>query len=671
MPTIAQKAEELRRQINYHNHRYYVDARPEISDREFDRLLDDLKKIEAAHPELVTPDSPTQRVGGQPIEGFRTVTHRAPMLSIDNTYNADELREFDKRVRKALAKGDAVTYVVEPKIDGVAMSMTYENGLFTVGATRGNGEEGDDVTHNLRTINDLPLRLQSDHPPALFEARGEVYMTRAELARLNRLRVEKGQKPYDNPRNTAAGALKLLDPRESAGRRLRVFAYGSGAVEGVEIKTHLQLLDLLRQYGLPVNPHIASFDAIDDVIAYVNNWATQRNDLPYETDGLVIKVNDYDQRRRLGTTTKVPRWVVAYKFPAEQALTKVLSIDLSVGKNGTLTPTANLEPVRLAGTTVGRATLHNADFMATKDVRVGDMVVVEKAGEIIPYIVRSEHGARTGEEKPFVWPTTCPVCGSPVKRDEKGKGVFYRCTGSNCVGRLKKVLSEFGKRKAMDIEGLGEEIVNQLVDSGLVRTLPDLYRITKEQLVELERMGDRSAQNLLDGIEASKGRGLARVLTGLAIPGVGDTVGDLIADNLPSADELTQATEERLGEIKGIGPVLAKSVHDYSHSATGRKTFEELKELGVKLTQDVKARPAGSRDLTGKTFVVTGTLKTYSREEVEELVKSLGGKASGSVSKKTDYVVAGENAGCKLAKAKELGVAVVTVEEFDKLIGKN
>ncbi len=670
MPTIAQRAEELRRQINYHNHRYYVDAQPEISDREFDRLLDELKKLETAHPELVTPDSPTLRVGGQPIEGFRTVRHRVPMLSIDNTYNADELREFDKRVRKALGKGDAVTYVVEPKIDGVAMSMTYENGVFTVGATRGNGEEGDDVTHNLRTIRELPLRLKADHPPALFEARGEVYMTREELARLNRQRAEKGQKLYDNPRNLAAGTLKLLDPRQCAERRLRVFAYGQGAAEGVEIKTHLQLLDLLRQYGFPVNPHIASFEAIDDAIDYVNNWATQRNELPYETDGLVIKVNDFDQRRRLGTTTKVPRWVVAYKFAAEQALTKVLSIDLSVGKNSTLTPTANLQPVRLAGTTVSRATLHNADFMATKDVRVGDMVVVEKAGEIIPYIVRSEHAARTGAEKLFVWPKTCPVCGSPVKRDEKGKGVFYRCTGSNCVGRLKKILSEYGKRKAMDIEGLGEEIVNQLVDAGLVRSLPDLYRLTREQLVELERMGEKSAQNLLDGIEASKGRGLARVLTGLAIPGVGDSVADLIAEAIPSADELMRAPEERLNEIKGIGPVLAKSVHDFCHSTAGRKTFEELKELGVKLTRDVRAKPAGSADLTGKTFVVTGTLTRYGREEIEDLIKSLGGKASGSVSKKTDYLVAGENAGSKLTKAKELGVAVLTEEEFDRLIGK-
>jgi len=670
MPTIAQRVEELRRQINYHNDKYYIDAKPEISDREFDRLLEELKKFETAHPELVTPDSPTQRVGGKPIAGFRTVSHRVPMLSIDNTYNADELREFDKRVRKGLGKGDAVTYVVEPKIDGVAMAMTYEGGVFTVVATRGNGEEGDDVTHNLRTIHELPLRLKADKPPALFEARGEVYMTREELARINRDRAAKGLEPYANPRNLTAGTLKLLDPRQCAERRLRVFAYGCGAVEGVEIRTHLELLDLLRRYGFPVNPHIVSFEAIDEVIKYVNGWATQRNELPYETDGLVIKVNDFEQRRRLGTTTKVPRWVTAYKFAAEQALTKVLSIDLSVGKNGTLTPTANLQPVRLAGTTVSRATLHNADFMATKDVRVGDMVVVEKAGEIIPYIIRSEHGARTGEEKPFQWPKTCPVCGSPVKRDEKGKGVFYRCTGSNCVGRLKKMLTEYGKRKAMDIEGLGEEIVNQLVDSGLVHTLPDLYRLTKEQLVELERMGDKSAQNLLDGIAASKGRGLARVLTGLAIPGVGDTVADLIADAIPGADELMQASEERLNQIKGIGPVLAANVHTFCHSVAGRKTFEELKELGVKLAQDVRAKPAGAVDLKGKTFVVTGTLTTYGREEIEDLIKSLGGKASGSVSKKTDYVVAGENAGSKLAKAKELGVAVLTEEDFDKLIGK-
>jgi DNA ligase (NAD+) len=669
MPTIAQRVDELRRQINYHNDRYYVEASPEISDREFDRLLEELKKLEAEHPELLTPDSPTQRVGGQPIEGFRTVRHRVPMLSIDNTYNADDLREFDRRVRKALGKGEAVTYVVEPKIDGVAMSLTYENGVFTVGATRGNGEEGDDVTHNLRAIRELPLRLKTERPLALFEARGEVYMTRDELARLNRQRAEKGQKLYDNPRNTAAGTLKLLDPRQSAERRLRLFTYGLGAVEGVEVDTHLKMLDLLRKYGLPVNEHIVSFGAIDDVIAYVNDWAAKRNALPYETDGLVIKVDDFDQRERLGMTSKFPRWVVAYKFPAEQATTRLVKVELMVGKSGTLTPRAHLDPpVRLAGTTVRHASLHNADYMKSKDIRVGDTVVVEKAGEIIPYIVRSVPEARTGAEQVFKWPSRCPVCGSPVKKDEDGP--FYRCTSSDCVGRLKRQLRSFAARNAMDVGELGEKLADQLADSGLVRSIPDLYRLKKEQLVELERMGDKSAQNLLDALEGSKGRGLARVLTGLAIPGVGDTVADLIAEAIPSADELLSASQERLSQIKGIGPVLAENVHEYFHSTTGRKTVTDLKELGLKLTQDVRPKPAGAADLTGKTFVVTGTLERYSRDEIEALIKSLGGKASGSVSKKTDYVVAGENAGSKLGKAKELGVAVLTEDDFDKLIGK-
>jgi DNA ligase (NAD+) len=669
MPTIAQRVDELRRQINYHNYKYYVEASPEISDREFDRLLEELNKLEAEHPELITPDSPTQRVGGQPIEGFRTVRHRVPMLSIDNTYNADELREFDRRVRKGLGKNEAVTYVVEPKIDGVAMSLTYENGVFTVGATRGNGEEGDDVTHNLRAIRELPLRLHTDRPPALFEARGEVYMTREELARINRERAEKGLEPYANPRNLAAGTLKLLDPRLSAERRLRLFTYGLGAVKGVEVGTHLETLDLLRKFGLPVNPHIVAFENIDDVIAYVGKWATKRNELPYETDGLVIKVNDFDQRRRLGMTSKFPRWVVAYKFPAEQATTRLKEVELMVGKSGTLTPRAHLDPpVRLAGTTVRHASLHNADYMKNKDIRVGDTVVVEKAGEIIPYIVRSVPEARTGEERVFKWPSRCPVCGSPVKRDEDG--AFYRCTGDECVARLKRQLRSFAARNAMDVGEVGEKLVDQLVDSGLVRSIPDLYRLKKEQLVELERMGDKSAQNLLDALEGSKGRGLARVLTGLAIPGVGDTVADLVADAIPSADELLGASQERLSQIKGIGPVLAENIHKYFQSASGRKTIQELKDLGLKLTQDARPKPAGGADLTGKTFVITGTLERYSREEIEELIKSLGGKASGSVSKKTDYLVAGENAGSKLAKAKELGVTVLTEKEFDKLIGQ-
>jgi DNA ligase (NAD+) len=663
---LADRAAELRRLIDYHNRKYYVDAAPEITDREYDKLLDELKKIEAEHPELVIPESPTQRVGGEPIGSFATVTHRQPMLSIDNTYSSDELREFDRRMRKVLGQ-EPVTYVVELKIDGVAISLTYERGLFTVGATRGDGQTGDDVTHNLKTIGELPLRLRSKKPPALLEARGEVYLARAELARINRERQDKGLEPYANPRNLAAGTLKLLDPRLSAERRLRLFTYALGESEGLDVDTHLQSLDLLREYGFPVNEHIQAFESMDGVIEYCNSWATRRNDLPYETDGMVIKVNDFDQRRRLGTTSKFPRWVVAFKFAAEQAITRLARVQLMVGKSGVLTPRAHLDPpVRLAGTTVRHASLHNADYIKSKDIRVGDIVVVEKAGEIIPYIVRSEPTARTGTEKVFHFPKTCPVCGSPVEKDKEGP--FYRCTSTDCVGRLRRQLEFFAKRSAMDIEDLGEKVIVQLVDAGLVRSIPDVYRLTSDQLLGLERMGEKSAQNLLDRIEASKGRGLARVLTGLSIPHVGETVADLLAEEFGSIDALMNASQERLSQLKGIGPVLAESVYQYFQSPAGRKTVADLRAAGVKLTEQAKTAPKGASDLTGKTFVVTGTLQRYSRDEIEGLIKKLGGKTTGSVSKKTDYLVAGEKAGSKLDKARQLGMKVLTEAEFDELI---
>jgi DNA ligase (NAD+) len=670
MSKPAQRAEELRRLINHHNYKYYVEAMPEISDKEFDHLLEELKQLEAKHPELVTPDSPTHRVGGQPIEGFKTVTHRVPMLSIDNTYNPDDLREFDKRIRK-FVPGEKIQYVVELKIDGLAISLTYEQGIFTVGATRGDGERGDDVTHNLKTIRALPLRLRTDRPPALFEARGEVYMTRAELARINRERIAQELEPFANPRNVAAGTLKLLDPKLCAERNLCLFAYALGAVEGVKVETHLDALALLREHGFPVNPHVQTCETIDEVIAYCLSWDKRRHDLPYDTDGLVIKVNSFAQRRKMGMTSKAPRWVVAYKFAAEQALTKLHKIELQVGTLGALTPVAYLEPVKLAGTTVSRASLHNADYIRTKDIRVGDMVVVEKAGEIIPYVVRSEAAARTGSEQVFQWPTECPACGSPVKPDEKG--VFYYCTGgSECIGQLKKQLRTWAQRDAMDIEGLGKEIIKQLVDTELVTAIPDLYRLTQEQLLQLERMGKKSAQNLLDGLEASKGRGLARVLAGLPIRNVGVNVAELLAREFGNIDDLLNASAERLSRINGIGPIMAESIHGYFENTVGRKTIEDLRGYGLKLTEDPKPTPAqvGGPDLTGKTFVVTGTLAKYSREEIEGLIKSLGGKAAGSVSKKTSYVVAGESAGSKLEKARELGVPVLTEKEFDKLVGR-
>lgn len=668
MSPVQKRILELRGLIEHHNKLYYVDAKPEISDREFDRLLEELQSLETQHPEFRAADSPTVRVGGRPIEGFATVTHREPMLSIDNSYSAGDLIEFDRRVRKLLG-GEPVTYVVELKIDGVAMSLTYTNGLFSVGATRGDGERGDDVTHNLRTFHDVPLKLPET--PPLFEARGEVYMTRADFARNNRRRVEEGQEPAANPRNFAAGSLKLLDPQECRKRRLRFFAYAVGPCEGIEVRTHQESLALLRRFGFVVNPNIAAFDSIDAVIEYCNSWESKRHELPYETDGMVIKVDDFAQRRKLGVTSKSPRWVIAYKYAAEQGITRLLSIDIQVGKLGTLTPVANLEPVKLAGTTVSRASLHNADFIEAKDIRIGDTVVVEKAGEIIPYVVRSEAEARTGSEKVFHFPTTCPSCGSPVERDKNG--VFYRCTGGRkCTAQIKEVLRAYARRSAMDIEGLGEKIIEQLVDAGLAGSIPDLYRVTLDQLVALERMGKKSAQNLLDGIAASKDRGLGRLLAGLAIPHVGDSVADLLANEFGDIDALMNASPERLSQINGIGPIMAQAIHDYFKDPHHRAILEDLRSLGLKLTQDSRPTPAqsGGSDLAGKTFVVTGTLAKYQREEIEALIRQLGGKASGSVSKKTDYVVAGEKAGSKLDKAKALGVPVLSEEEFDRLIGR-
>jgi DNA ligase (NAD+) len=668
MPAAAKRAAELRREIDRHNYLYYVEAKPEISDREFDRLLEELRAIEAEHPELVTPDSPTQRVGGQPVEGFRTVTHREPMLSIDNTYNPDQLHEWDRSTRKLLG-GEAVAYVVELKIDGVAISLTYEGGNLTAGATRGDGMRGDDVTHNLRTIRELPLHLHTPDPPPLFEARGEVYMTRAELVRINREREAAGEEPYANPRNLTAGSLKLLDPKLCAQRRLRLFAYALGATEGVAVKSHVESLELLKTYGFSVNPHIEVCPDIEAVVAYCQTWAEKRHELPYDTDGMVVKVDDFDQRRRLGVTSKFPRWARAYKFAAEQAVTKLALIEVQVGRTGKLTPVAHFDPpVRLAGTTVSRATLHNADEIARKDIRVGDMVVVEKAGEIIPQVVRVETAVRTGAEKPFHFPKHCPVCGLPTVRANGSPFVYCSAPRDKCQGQVKRQVLQFARRDAMDIEGLGKVLVDQLVDQGLVKELPDVYRLTKEQLLGLERMGEKSAQNLLDGIAASKERGLGRLLAGLGIPMVADSMADELAQAFSDIDSLKDATEERLAQVEGIGPERARRIHEYFQSQAGRQLIAEFCELGLKLTEEKRAAPAGSADLTGKTVVVTGSLQRYGREEIEALIRKLGGKPAGSVSKKTDYVVAGEKAGSKLDKAKQLGVPVLTEAEFEQMI---
>jgi DNA ligase (NAD+) len=669
MPTRAERASELRALIEHHSRLYYEEARTEISDQEFDRLMSELQKLEEEHPELALAGSPTRRVGGKPIAGFVTVRHSVPMLSIDNTYNVEELREFDRRVHKLLP-GEMVRYAAELKIDGVAIALKYEDGVFTQGATRGDGEFGDDVTHNLRMVRDLPLRLKGRRPPKVLEVRGEVYMTRKELLRLNAQREKEGLDLFANPRNLTAGSLKMLDPRQSQERRLSLFCYGMVAAEGLAVASHEEMLTLLRECGFPVNSHIQFFEQLDKLEAYIQSWSEKRHTLPYETDGIVVKVDDFAQRNKLGQTSKAPRWVVAYKYEAEQAATKLLSIDIQVGKTGALTPVAHLQPLKLAGTTVSRASLHNADEIARKDIRVGDWVVVEKAGEIIPYVIRSEPDRRDGTEKIFHFPSTCPVCGAAVEREE-GEAA-YRCTGIACPAQLKERLRYYASRNALDIEGLGAVLIEQLVDSGLVRSIPDLYRLNLDQLIELERMGKKSAQNVLAGIEASRQRGLARLLTGLGIRHVGEHIADILAQEFGDMVALMAASADRLAHVEGIGPERAATVHQFFSSEQGARTIAELKELKLEMTEQRRQVPAAGAagGIAGKTFVVTGKMVRQTRPEIEALIKSLGGKAAGSVSKKTDYVVAGEDAGSKLDKARELGIPVLSEAEFHELIAK-
>ena len=613
MADHLKRASWLCEEIEKHNRLYYQEAKPEISDKEYDKLLKELVDLEKTYPELANANSPTQRVGGAPIDGFVTLKHRLPMLSIDNTYSPTELKEFDKKVCKALGN-DKPTYMVELKIDGVAISLIYENGILTAGVTRGDGEKGDDVTQNLKTVGGVPLKLNTKKPPALLEVRGEVYMARANFARLNEQRVKEGLDKFANPRNSTAGSLKLLDPKLCAARKLSLFAYAIGAMEGIQVKSQTETLKLLHDFGFPVNSNATQLDSIEEVVAHCESWNDKRHDLPYDTDGMVIKVNDLAQREKLGITTKSPRWVVAYKFAAEQALTRLLNIELQVGRQGTLTPVAHLDPVQLAGTTVARASLHNDDNLKTKDIRVGDMVVVEKAGEIIPYIVRSEPSLRTGKEKSFVFPKVCPVCGADVVKD--AKGAFYRCTGTDCVAQLKRRVRSYAARNAMDIENLGEEIIEQLVDTGLVKTLADIYKLGLNQLANLERMGEQSSRNLLDGIAASKSRGLARLLTGLGLRHVGENVADVLARKFISMKAFAQANEEELAAIEGIGPERAASIRGWFANTTNQELIESLEKAGIKMDESVSTVAASSA-LAGKSIVVTGTLVKYGREEIE------------------------------------------------------
>jgi DNA ligase (NAD+) len=660
----AEEIARLREEIRYHDRKYYVEAAPEISDLDYDRLVERLKRLEAAHPDLVTPDSPTQRVGEQPVEGLAQVEHRIPMLSIENTYSIEELKKYGQRTAKLLP-GEKIEWVVELKIDGVAVALVYEDGLLVRGVTRGNGRVGDDVTHNIRTVGGVPLRLLGRHVPRVLEVRGEVYMTNSDLVALNELQKRKGEQPFANTRNVTAGSIRLLDPRLCAERRLRFFCHSTGYVEGLSFGTHMEFLQKMRDFGLPATPEVECFDSFDAAVEHCEELIERLHELDFEIDGLVLKVNSLEQRERLGATSKCPRWVIAYKFEKYEARTRLNAIRVQVGKTGTITPVADLEPVELAGTTVSHASLHNADEIERKDVREGDVVVVEKAGKIIPHVVRVEKHERKGPLRKFVFPDKCPECGTRLVKDEGG--VYIRCPNLQCPAQVKERIRYYASRNAMDIEGLGDKLVDQLVAQGLVRRYGDLYRLKMEQLLNLERMGRKSSENLLAGIEASKDRGLARLLNALAIRHVGVRVATVLAEHFPSMEALLAASVDQLSQTHEIGPIIAQSVYDYLHSPFGRETIQDLKKLGVKMESGAPAR-AGSRVLEGKTLVVTGTLKGYTRDEIHEVIARHGGRAASSVSSKTDYLVAGEEAGSKLAKARQLGVPILTEEQLEAML---
>jgi DNA ligase (NAD+) len=669
---VEKEINGLREKIHRHDYLYYAENRPEISDQEYDRLFARLKELEAAHPDLITPDSPTQRVGGEPMEGFRHVKHALPMMSIDNTYNESEVREFDKRVAKGL-EGRPYEYLVDPKVDGVSASLRYEKGRLALGATRGDGRTGDDITANIRTIRAVPLMLHGQGWPKVLEVRGEVYWPRKAFDAYNERREKEGEEPFANPRNATAGTLKSLDSKAIADRGLSFVAHGSGEIIGEDFKTAEAMFKSFKSWGIPVSPNQRLCKTVDDVIRFIEEWEPKRHKLEYETDGLVIKVNRIDQRDILGVTSRYPRWCIAYKYAAEQAESKLLAVDFQVGKLGTITPRAVMEPTQLSGTIVRHASLHNFDQVERlgeghDGLRIGDSVLVEKAGEIIPQVLRitKEGKPRGARIKP---PTKCPVCKGEVAKDEGG--VYIRCINPACEAQLKERLRYFCGRDQMDIEGGGEVLVNQLVDAGLVHQYADLYSLAdrRDKLLALERMGEKSADNLLAGIEESKKRPLSRVLAALNIRHVGSSTAELLAEHFGDMAKIAEASIDELDEIEGVGPELAASIHQFFSSDAGRKTWQALRDAGVNM-KEPRRRTGGAQPLAGKTVVVTGTLGKFSRSEIEKLIKDLGGKAAGSVSKKTDFLVCGEDAGSKLEKAKELGVKVLSEGEFVKLIGK-
>lgn len=658
----VKRVEELRDLIDKANRAYYDEAQPFISDKEFDSALTELEKLEKEY-DLITPNSPTERVGGEPSSDFPNVTHPSPLLSLDNTYNPDELREFDRRVKDRLDH-DQFTYIVELKFDGASIRLRYENGELVLGATRGDGETGDDITKNVKTIGDVPLRIKEPAFPVL-ELRAEAYMEKEAFVRLNQFREENNLQPFANPRNSTAGSLKMQDPREVARRPIRMFVFDL-LLEEQQNLTQSKKMDMLIEMGFPVCKHFTVCNDIESVLEQIDEWDKKRGELPYETDGVVVKVNEDQYRADLGSTSKAPRWAIAYKFEAEQATTVLESITLQVGRLGKITPVAELKPVLLAGTTVKRASLHNEDEILRKDIRPGDTVVVEKAGEIIPQVVTVLNADRDGRSEPFSMPENCPACGEPLVKF-KGE-VDWRCENPECPPQVKERITHFASRDAMDIDGLGEAVVNQLINSGLIETYADLYELKKEDLIPLERMAEKSADNLINAIETSKSQPLDRVIYALGIRFVGKTVAKDLARNLKTIDNIRSADVETMIEIDAIGPKIAESVHAFFKNHKNSSLVDRLKSYG--LTFEAKEVNNQSTVLADKKFVLTGSLPSLTRKEATEIIEKHGGSTTSSVSKNTDYLLAGDSPGSKYSKAQELGIPILDEDDFRSLIEK-
>ena len=666
-PAITRRIEKLRREINDHNYRYHVLDSPVVSDAQYDALMVELKELEERYPDLVTSDSPTQRVGAPPAEGFATVEHPVPLLSLANAFDGPQLAAWHKRVQNLL-EGASFDLVCELKIDGLAIALTYEEGRLVRGATRGDGLQGEDVTLNLRTIRSIPLALLGDRHPRRFEVRGEIYLPRAAFEWLNEERVAQGEPLYANPRNTAAGSLRQLDPSATASRPLDLFVYGIGYAEDGDLPdNHWDTLQRLKEMGFKVNPEIARCRTLEEAEEYYNRWVESKETLQYGVDGVVVKVNLFSYQRHLGDVGREPRWAIAYKFPAVQQVTRLKRIGVNVGRTGSLNPYAELEPVNIGGATVKMATLHNEDDIRRKDIREGDWVVVERAGEVIPQVVAPVVARRTGEEREFVMPTTCPVCGGKVVRPE-GEAASY-CTNTACPAQFARLLMHFVGRGAMDIEGMGAKLALVLIDAGLVHDVGDVYSITKERLLALERMADKSADNVLESIERSKSRPLANILAALGIRHVGYDTAELLVRRFGSMDRLIQATEEELAAIPGVGPKIAQSIAAHFQQTENRAVIDKLRTADVRLESEaMPVVEAGALPLVGKRLVITGRLASMSRSQAEGRVKDLGGSVSGSVSRKTDYLVAGEEPGSKLEQAAELGTRTLNEEEFLRLL---